>query len=60
MRKTFNWITMHGITNEDENAINRALEDEFELYVDEFNRVWTGQIDGLYIADVEIVDAEDA
>lgn len=51
--KKFDYMRMTGCTAEDEAAINRALEDEFELFVDEFNRVLAGE---LYIADIEIAE----
>ena len=51
--KKFDYMRMTGCTAEDEAAINRALKNELELYVDEYNRVWAGE---LYIADVEIAE----
>lgn len=52
--KKFNPYVMQGVTEEDNAAIRRALQEELDLNVDQFDRVWVN--DENYIADAMLVD----
>jgi hypothetical protein len=47
--KNFDGVSMTGITEEDNQEILNALENDIELTVDEFNRIWNEG--NVYIAD---------
>lgn len=47
--KKFNPYAMRGVTEEDNVVIRRALQEELDLNVDQFGRVWVN--DAKYIAD---------
>lgn len=52
--KRLNIYNHVGVSETDNKAIKKALKKEIDLYVDEYNRVWTEG--NIYIADVEEVD----
>jgi len=42
-------------THEDKKAIEKYLKEDYDLYYDEQRRVWTSQMDGIYIADLNLI-----
>ena len=55
--KNFNMYEMTGATAADTKIINQFLDDDMELMVDEYNRVFTES--GVYVADCVETDAGD-